>query len=176
MIDYLPEWLREFREIKILCNRYQKQTEELWKAIEEVWNNNFIKTLNEHGCDRWERMLGIKNKDTYSLDDRKNNIAGRLTEQRPYTFKKLCRMLDTICGRDGYTIDVYPESYLLTVKVMLTSKNMFDDVRRLLDRVVPANIVTDVDLMYNVYKLLKPYTYDELRAYTCRQLREDVMK
>lgn len=176
MIEYLPEWLREFREIKILCDKYQEQAEALWRAVESVWNNNFLETLDEYGCERWEHMLKIKNKDSYSLDDRRNNIAGRLAEQRPYTLKKLCQMLDAMCGKGGYVINLCPDKYLLTIKVMLTSKNMLDDVKRLLDRVVPANIVTDADLMYNVYKFLKPYTYGELKDYTCRQLREDVMK
>ncbi len=176
VIDYLPEWLREFREIKILCGRYQAQMDELWNTIESLWSNNFILSLDEHGCDRWEKVLNLKNKDMYTLQDRRNNIAGRLAEQRPYTFKKLRMILDVLCGKDGYTIELFPEIYTIRIKVMLTSKNMLNDVKALLDRMIPANLVVDADLMYNVYGLLRPYTYKELKIYTYKQLREEVMK
>lgn len=46
VIDYLPEWLREFREIKILCEKYQPQMDKLWNAVESLWNNNFILSLD----------------------------------------------------------------------------------------------------------------------------------
>lgn len=176
MIDCLPEWLREFREIKILCEKYQLQMDEVWNAVESLWNNNFIQSLDEHGCDRWEKLLKLKNNGMYTLQDRRNNIAGRLAEQRPYTFKKLCMILDALCGKDGYTIKLSPDKYTIKIKVMLTSKNMLNDVKALLDRMIPANLVVDADLMYNVYGLLKSYTYKELKAYTYKQLREEVMK
>lgn len=176
VIDYLPEWLREFREIKILCDRYQVQMDKLWNAVESLWSNNSIQSLDEHGCDRWEKLLKLKNKNMYTLQDRRNNIVGRLAEQRPYTFKKLCMILDVLCGKDGYTLDLSPETYTIRIKVMLTSKNMLNDVKELLDRMMPANLMVDADLMYNVYGLLKPYTYKELKAYTYKQLREEVMK
>ncbi len=176
VIDYLPEWLREFREIKILCDRYQVQMDKLWNAVESLWSNNFIQSLDEHGCDRWEKLLKLKNKNMYTLQDRRNNIAGRLAEQRPYTFKKLCMILDVLCGKDGYTLDLSPETYTIRIKVMLTRKNMLNDVKELLDRMMPANLMVDADLMYNVYGLLKPYTYKGLKEYTYKQLREEVMK
>ena len=50
------------------------------------------------------------------------------------------------------------------------------DLKELLDRMMPANLMVDADLMYNVYGLLKPYTYKELKEYTYKQLREEVMK
>ena len=75
-----------------------------------------------------------------------------------------------------YTIELFPEIYTVRIKVMLTSKNMLNDVKALLDRMIPANLVVDADLMYNVYGLLRPYTYKELKIYTYKQLREEVMK
>ena len=55
LIEYLPEWLREFREIKELTDIEQSQSENLWEALEKMWNNNFIESLDEQGCEHWER-------------------------------------------------------------------------------------------------------------------------
>ncbi len=41
-----------------------------------MWNNNFIESLDEQGCEHWERMLGISNKDTYTLEERRLKILG----------------------------------------------------------------------------------------------------
>lgn len=168
-------WLREFREIKILCDKEQKQAEKLWASVESVWNNNFIESLDEHGCQRWEKMLKLQVKDSYTLEDRRNNIAARNAERRPYTYRGLLRILDAMCGKDGYTSDLETSTYTLIIKVQLTSKNMLSDVNDLLDRIVPANMVLDVDLAYNVYAFLNAYTYEQLEAYTYQQLREEVM-
>lgn len=175
LIEYLPEWLREFREIKILCEKYQIQLERLWLLEEAVYENNFVSSLDVRGCERWEKVLGIQNKDTYSLGERRNNIAGRIAEQRPFTYARLRTMLDSICGKGGYKAELLPEIYTLTVKLELTSKNMLSDVRTLLERIVPANLIRDIDLLYNTYSFLRPYTYEQLGQYTCRQLREDVL-
>ena len=61
LIEYLPEWLREFREIKELTDIEQAQSENLWEALEKMWNNNFIESLDEQVWEHWERMLGISN-------------------------------------------------------------------------------------------------------------------
>lgn len=175
LIEYLPEWLREFREIKILCEKYQVQAERLWLLEETVFENNYIALLNERGCGRWEKMLGIRNKGTYSLKERRNNIAGRIAEQRPFTYARLLKMLDAICGKDEYTISLIPAEYTLIIKVKLTSKNMLSDVKALLERIVPLNLIKDTDLLYNTYAFLRPYTYEQLKHYTCRQLREEVL-
>lgn len=176
LIEYLPEWLRDFREIKILCGKQQIQAEKLWRVLELIWGNHFMDTLDESGCERWEQMLQLHHKDTYTLEERRNYIAGRLAEQRPFTYKGLKQMLSILCGREGYTIALFPETYTLVVKVQLISKNMLADVKKLLDRIVPANLVVDADLMYNTYVFLHPYRYQELKKYTMKQLREDVMK
>lgn len=176
LIEYLPEWLRDFKEIKILCGRQQMQAAQLWQAVEAVWDNNFIQTLDEYGCERWERMLGLQHKDTYTLEERRNNISGRLAEQRPFTYKGLKQMLSALCGPDGYTIELFPDTYTMVIKVQLKSKNMLADVKKLLGRIVPANVVVDADLMYNIYAFLHSYRYQQLRTYTNKQLREDVME
>jgi len=65
--------------------------------------------------------------------------------------------------------------HVVTIKVMLTSKNMLNDVKDLADRIIPANMSCDTDLMYNVYGFLRNYTHAKLSAYTHQQLREEVL-
>ena len=175
LIEYYPEWLQNYKEIKVLAGIEQDQAEKLWTAVDSVWGNNFIESLDGYGCTRWEKMLGLKNSDTYTLDDRRNNIAVRIAEQRPFTWKAFQNMLTAICGEDGYTVTRDVSNHVITVKVMMTSRNMLNDAKDLVERIIPANMLHDVDLLYNVYGLLRNYTHSQLSAYTHQQLREEAL-
>lgn len=175
LIEYLPEWLRGFREVKLLCDAQQSQAEKLCDAIESVYNNNFAEDLDSDGCSHWERLLGIKNKDSYSVEERRAVIGSRLVEQRPFTMRSLEKTLQVLCGENGYLIQLDNYNYTMNVLVALTSKNTYEDVKNLLGRMIPANMLCDVSLMYNTYDFLEAKTYDELKSYSYGQLREEVI-
>lgn len=161
--------------MKKLARAEQDQAEKLWKICESIWDNNFIDTLDSRGCDHWETMLHIKPKDSYTLAERRNNIKSRVVEQRPFTVKKLRQMLEAICGVGKYELSIEPDKYKITCKIELTSKNMLSDVKELLVRMVPANMIIDINLKYNTYKMLNQFTHKQLNEFTQSQLREEVM-
>ena len=83
-----------------------------------------------------------------------------------------------ICGNDeskgpNYSVKLDANNYVLTVRVALTSKNVLSDVAKLLDRVVPSNLLIDLSLLYNQ---LSKFTHEELKKYTHIQLREEVFE
>lgn len=180
MIEYLPEWLREFQEIKEITKQQQIQAQQLWTVLEDViWKNNFIESLDENGCSRWERMLGIQNKDTYTVEERRLKILGMLAEQRPFTMRMLERTLAVLCGENtdennpNYKVDLDAGNYKLTVRIAMSSENVFSDVKKLLDRIVPCNLVVDVELLYNQHKELAQYTHEQLSEYTHEELKKN---
>lgn len=175
LIECLPEFMRDFREIKYLMGKQQEQSEKLWSALDTIWKNQFIETLDETGCSRWEKMLKIHNKDTYTLPERRNKILGKLVEQRPFTMKSLQKTLSTLCGTDGYSAELLPAEYVLKIRIALTSKNMYNDVKELVDKIVPANLIVDTDLMYNQYGRVGGFTHAQLSANTHEQLRSEVI-
>lgn len=175
LIEYLPEFMRDFREIKFLTDKQQEQAETLWVSLDTIWNNQFIETLDEEGCARWEKMLKIRNKDTYNLAERRNKILSKMVEQRPFTMKSLKKALTMLCGVDGYSVELTPAEYILRVRIALTSKNMYGDVKELVDKIVPANLIIDADLMYNQHSKVGGFTYAQLAAHTHEQLRSEVI-
>lgn len=177
IIDYYPEYLREYEEIQVISRVQQLAAEQLWKDVESMWANQFIATLDEDGCRRWERMLGIRNKDTYSLKDRRNKIAILMTDQRPYTLRNLKNRLAAICGgKDGYEIDIDYVNCRILVNVSLGAKNRIADVRKMLQEMLPANMTSNTELLYNTYKVLSEFAYGEFLPYTYEQLRSDVLQ
>lgn len=167
--------LKKVRELKLLLQSEQVEIANLWGSIDNALNDQFLIDATEYGVGRWEKILGITPKATEQLDARKFRILTRLNEQLPYTMRELKRQLEALCGKDGYSIELYNDAYTIEVKVNLIAKSNFDDVASLLQRVVPANMVIDLSLLYNQHLTLEQFTHEQLSQYTHYQLRNEVI-
>jgi len=88
----------------------------------------------------------------------------------------LKRMLTTLTGSaDGYAVELLPNIYTLNVKLALTSKNAFNSVADMLNRVIPANLIFNVLIMYNQHITLQPFTHQQLHKYTHYGIRNEVL-
>lgn len=179
LIEYLPDFLRSVREYKaILTDAFEPEVVELFQAIENAMNDQFIETASEYAISRYEKMLKIVPKATHSLDDRRFTILTRINEHPPYTMEALKQKLENLCGKDGYSVEVDVEKFILKVKIALTSRNAYDDVCKLVERIAPMNLILDISLMYNQHKLYQPekYRHNELTKYKHIELREKVFE
>lgn len=174
MLRKVPDVLKPVREIKALIETENVEFNQLSAAMATYLNNTFVETSDSYGISRWEAILGIVPKLTDTLDERKFRVLSRINEQLPFTVRSLERQLENLCGPNSYTIEVIPNQYILKVRVELTAKSKLEDVRNLLNRIVPANMVIDLDLLYNQHSMYDGYTHAELAAYTHQQLREEV--
>jgi hypothetical protein len=174
LIDYLPPVLKKVREYQAITNAENPEFQQVFDTSEEVLSNLFIHDATEYGVGRWEKILGIVPKATESLDSRKFRILTRLNERLPYTMRTLKQQLETLCGKDGYSVELYNDVYTIKVKINLIAKSKFDDVDALLQRIVPANMIINLIIMYNQHLTLKQFTHGYLQRYTHNQLRNEV--
>ena len=116
LIDYLPPVLKKVREYQAITNAENPEFQQVFDTSEEVLSNLFIHDATEYGVGRWEKILGIIPKATESLDARKFRILTRLNEQLPYTMRTLKQQLEALCGKDGYSIELYNDVYTIEVK------------------------------------------------------------
>lgn len=172
ILDYLPSLIAQTDEFSAIGAAENEQVNDLWAAHKNVYNNQFIATLDENGCERWEKILDITPMGTDTLEDRRFRIAARINADIPYTYKQLQNMLASLCN-DDYTMELQNEDYKLIVRVALSAQRQYSEVEKLLKRVLPANLVLDLSLLYNQYQDLKPKTHAQLSAYTHKQLREE---
>lgn len=170
VLDYLPKVVRTIKEFEVLGDAENPEINNLWLDNQIVLNNQFINTLDEQGCARWEKMLDITPKGTATVEDRRLAILARINASLPYTYRQLENFLRNICA-DDYTMTLDNANYTLTVLLSLSRQNQFDEVSNLLARVIPANLICNVSLKYNQYKIIKPYRYRLLVNYTCHEIR-----
>lgn len=167
-------FVQEYAEIGAIMDAEQTSVEDAWTGAENVMCDQFVVDATENGVKRWESILNMKPKGSYTLDERKFNILVKLKEQLPYTIRTLNEMLTALCGEDGYLLRVDNDKYLLTVRLALNNENNVQAVSELLEKIVPANLIISVTL-FNTHNILSAYTHGYLSQYTHKQTREEIL-
>lgn len=174
LIDYLPPFVADYREIKAIMEAEQITAEKVWTDAENTLADQFVQTATESGVKRYEKILSIVPKGTYTLDERKFNVLARMNEQLPYTVEQLHSLLATLCGQDGYSLKINADAYEVVVKLSLVNENNIDAVSDLLNKIVPANLIKTI-MLFNTYDIIGGYTHEQLSAYTYKGVREAVL-
>lgn len=174
MLDYLPDIMKGFAEFVEIAEAEQKTKEQLWEDVYNMFSQGYVSTETEVGARRWEKTLGIVPKDTDSIEVRNFRIRGKLLRDLPYTYRTLQKMLNGICGENGYSINMDMDTSSIEIKVALKSKEFKDEVSILAEDVIPAHILLSVTLMYNTHRMIMRTgkTHGELSQYTHKQIRE----
>lgn len=175
ILQYWPVFLRASKEFAALAASENPVYASWQEALNNVENDFFVLTATENGIVRWESILCIKPKGTDTLELRRFRILSRLCKQLPYTHRSLAQQLTSLCGDDGYSLLISHNEYRIVVRVALTQKRQYDEVEKLLNKVVPANMITDLSLLYNQHKTLTGYTHAQLAAYPHYRIRNEVI-
>lgn len=173
--DYLPSILLKTYEFPLLCDTEQPEIDRLRDAADAVLDAQFISTAGETAIARYEKIFGITPMDTDTLDERRFKVLAKINAQLPFSVRRLRQQLATLCGEDGYKLEVSGGRYTLTVKVALTAKRNQQAVEELLADIVPANMVCTTSLLYNQHADLTRFTHAQLALLTHFEIREEVL-
>ena len=173
--EYLPSILLKTYEFPLLCDTEQREFDRLNTAVDEVLDAQFLSTAGEYAILRYEKIFGVVPQDTDTLDERRFKVLTRINTQLPFSVRRLRQQLATLCGEDGYKLEVGGGKYTLTVKVALTAKRNQQAVEELLADIVPANMFCTTSLLYNTWEQIKRLTWGELKKLTWREIKEEVL-
>lgn len=173
--DYLPPILLKTYEFPLLCETEQPEIDRLHDAADAVLDAQFLSTAGEYAIQRYEKIFGALPQDTDTLDERRFKVLTRINTQLPFSVRRLRQQLETLCGADGYKLELDGDRYTLTVKVALTAKRNQQAVEELLADIVPANMVYTTSLLYNQHADLTRFTHAQLALLTHFEIREEVL-
>lgn len=173
--DYLPPILLKTYEFPLLCDTEQPEIDRLHDAADAVLDAQFLGTAGEYAIQRYEKIFGVVPQDTDTLDERRFKVLTRINTQLPFSVRRLRQQLETLCGADGYKLELDGDRYTLTVKVALTAKRNQQAVEELLADIVPANMVCTTSLLYNQHADLTRFTHAQLALLTHFEIREEVL-
>ena len=174
LIDYLPPFVGEYKEIEAIMDTEQPVFEKVWEDAENVLADQFVSSATEKGIARYEKILGITPKGTHTLEERRFDVLARMNEQLPYTMEQLHTSLASLCGKDGYALKLDANRYTITIKLALANENNLKAVTELLSKMMPANIVQVIGML-NTYAMITEFTHEQLATYTHKRLREDIL-
>lgn len=168
---FFPEHIADMREFRELAKSYDKSLQPVWEVFDSIYKNRFFDTLDEEGCARHEKLLGISANPIDELDDRRRRIKGYYTSNLPYTEKKMNEVLTAMCGEDGYDLVIDKRLKTITVNIKLNSISLVNNVEELMKRMRPCDMVLAVEIIYNIYARFRTMTHEAMGGYTHEQLR-----
>lgn len=174
LLGYWMPILRNLKEFQEIAKAEEPELNSILEAVDRTLSNMFIETADEYGIGRFEEMMGIYPLDTDTLEERRFRVMAKWGDKLPYTVKALKNLLETLCGADGYTLKINHNEYELVVKLALYNESNIKEVENLLDRIVPANMITQV-VLFNTHSILHDFTHEYLSKYTHKEVREEIL-
>ncbi len=172
LLGYLPEYLHYYKELEVMAGVEKPELESLFNELRYVRGNQYILSCDLVGIERFEKLLGLKVKKSEDLESRRARVLVKWMEDIPYTYETLEMQLEALCGVDGFEMELFNDIYYLKVLVRLSSMSRFEEVQKLLARIVPCNLTLNAFIDFNKYKLVKPFMYKEVGKFTFKELRE----
>lgn len=170
-IDLLSYWmplLRKIYEFKQIAKAEEPELRYILEAIDRTLANMFIETADEYGIKRFEDMMGLFPEEGDSLETRRFNVLIKWNDRIPYTDKELYNRLLSLCGSaDKFTLEEHYTEYWLKVATHLGVAGAFDAVAKLLEDMLPCNLVLDLQNTIEAIKTSPLY----LGVATCTAMR-----
>lgn len=171
-----PEHIEGIKEIKAVYDAEEIIGIKFEDAVQETKDNIHIETARISGIERREKILGITPLDTDSIEDRRFRILTQWYDNYPYTFPDLINRLNNILGKENYTLVVDYENLMMVCRLELKRRTMYDELVKLLESIVPLNIIFDISLRYNQHYRFKGYTHKQMKQNTHDQIRNELLK
>lgn len=139
LLNYLPPVLREVLEFQVINGANEPEISRAWDALNRVLANQFLEDADENGVATWEKELGIRPKDTDTLEARKVRIKSMWNLELPYTLPWLRRWLSSVS--EGLPFETFTQDYILHILTEWDRDGQVDSIKNILEHTVPANMV-----------------------------------
>lgn len=171
---YWPRVIGDMRDFQEIAKGENPEFMTLWEAVERFIQDCFVHTGTEWAIERWEKIFRLQTYPSDTLDERRARILATITRELPYTMRALLRMLEALLGPGNFSATVNSVTSTLIVLVNVRVAHQLNDVRQLLDAVVPANLAIVIGDLYSTHERLAAYTHAELAAYTHKYIQEQL--
>ena len=172
-IEY-PIHVWNMKEMQAISGIIDEEASKIAALLDEQDANLMVSTSNEEGLSRREKILGITPLDTDTLEERRYKVLINWYDTYPYTQKDLETRLARICTDGKYSLEVNIEEQKVTCLLAVANTKNFVAVEKLLEDLVPLQIVIVVGNLYNKWKKYSNVTWSSLATTTWKSMREDI--
>lgn len=146
-VQILKYWIKELRripEFKEIAKVEDIEFLRLYGETDRALKNLFIETADEYGVKRLEKIAGIYPDAEDTLEQRKARLYVYWNDKEPYTEEELKNRLESLCGAGKYEVISDYRNFLIRIITNIGGYGVFDEITRMLDYFLPANLVLDL--------------------------------
>lgn len=161
ILRYWPDFYKDIGDFVALAEAQAPEVEGLEKAVEQLFNDQFVMTSSPQAIERREKMLNIQaDPANESLDFRKKRILNRYQTKPPFTVRWLQQRLNELVGPGLVVVDVDVQNFILYVRADIDDAAVFKEVNHTVLTVKPANLIYNqqteinegITLRENIYR------------------------
>ena len=145
LIKYMPPFLKEVREFKEIFGAEDIQIEKLNNQINSMLREVIVKTAEDYGLRRYEKIYGIT-RPAETLEARRMAILLKMNNRVAYTYKWLIQTLNEAIGAENYKITTDFNNYKMNIEIALNYTEAAELLENDLVKQMPANIELDYRL------------------------------
>lgn len=160
---HCPSVVRELAEFQRLSEVEGPILAEAAEAKERLERNQWILTAEREGLLRWARMMGFLGAEGLETEDLRREVLSRWCSRSPYTYFHLEDWLNDCLGEENYKSILERERCFLRVVLELCVKEKRAFLQKHLRKILPANLLLQVDLHVNTHGTLCRLRHRELR-------------
>ncbi len=139
-LSYLPPIFGNIKEFRAIADVIDSFISIAYADVEDMSAGFFIESATGEWLSRHERCYGIIPRSSESEDERRFRLLTLAAGELPYTLLSLERMLDSLAGKNAYTVSADAESCTLDVTLLIDSESKRELVGDMLRRQAPANL------------------------------------
>lgn len=146
-INILKYWIKELRrvrEFQELAKVWDIEFLRLYGGTQRTLNNFYIEYADEYGISRLEKVCGIYPDINDTLESRRARLYVYWNDKNPYTEEELISRLENICGKGNVEVISDYRNFLIQIITHVGGYGIFDEVARMLDYFLPANLLLDL--------------------------------
>lgn len=161
-ISYLPDTVNELQEFQKLGEMEGVILEEAAAAKDELIDNQWILTAQRSGLLRLAKIMGFLGAEILETETLREEILYRWNSRSPYTYFHLQDWLDGCLGEGNYLTELKKEQYFLHLVLELSVKEKKEFLQKHLRKIIPANLMLEVDLNTNTHGKLRVMTHGQM--------------
>lgn len=148
ILEYFPPILKEIKELQKISEIESPRINKMWEIIYQSIENQFVEKADEKSISRYEKILDLPHNTKATLEDRRFAVLSKLRTLRPYTFLRLYDILVDLIGEDSFELSRNAATKTISIRLMLPSDFQYAVVEKLLDAIVPINMIIKIYKMF----------------------------
>ena len=174
MINYVkryePKVVQNNDEMNNIYGVHKQEVERLHGSLGQIRLNAYIQSMDIKHIKLWEKILKIKADESYTLQQRRENVLNTLLFKPPFTRQRLGDTLYNIWGAGNYQFEIYPDDFRVVIDINTLDPVIYLQFTKLVRRIIPSNMFLIFSIQYTYLYLERHYTYNQLQDFTYADL------